>query len=93
MKDTLVLQKKNTPENIELYITKPYNKEPASNGNGTMIALKADSKTIVDEVHKIALENGAINEGLPGPRHNQDYYSYIRDAEGNKICIYSTSKN
>jgi len=82
----------NYPEEIKLYIMKPYNKEAASIGNGTMIAFSANSKKIVDLFHSIGLENGGIDEGSPGPRHETDYYAYIRDLDGNKICAYTTSK-
>ena len=93
MKDMLVMQKKNTPEKIELYIMKPYNKESASIGNGTMITFLADSKKIVDQFHSIGIKNGGINEGLPGPRHGEHYYAYLRDLDGNKICAFTpTSK-
>ena len=81
----------NYPE-IELYIMKPYNKEASSIGNGTMIAFLADSKKIVDQFHTIGLKNGGIDEGSPGPRHGTDYYAYIRDLDGNKICAYTCSK-
>ena len=57
-----------------------------------MIALKTDSKTNVDKFHAIALENGGVNEGLPGLRHDNNYYAYIRDLDGNKICAYTNSK-
>ena len=83
--------KKNN-QNITLYITKPFNKEAATNGNGTMIALLAESRAMVDKFHSIALEKGGVSEGLPGLRHDNNYYAYIRDLEGNKICAYSTSK-
>ena len=83
---------KDNPETIKFYITKPQNKEPATNGNGTMIALKTDSRANVDKFHTIALEKGGVNEGLPGPRHDNNYYAYIRDAYGNKICAYTNSK-
>ena len=84
---------KDNPETIKLYITKPHNKEPATNGNGTMIALKTDSRVKVDKFHAIALESGGVNEGLPGPRHDNNYYAYIRDTDGNKICAYTDSEN
>jgi len=84
--------KKNYSKKIELYLTKPYNKEPATNGNGTMIALQTNSRTSVDKFHAIALENCGVNEGSPGPRHDDNYYAYIRDADGNKICAYTNSK-
>jgi predicted lactoylglutathione lyase len=86
---------KNTPEKIEFYITKPYNKEVSSNGNGTMIALLANSRNQVNKFHAVALLNGALNEGSPGPRPSDEtnYYSYNRDLNGNKICVFCTSKD
>jgi len=83
----------NYPENIELYIMKPYNKKAASIGNGTMITFLAATKKQVDQFHAIGLKNGGIDEGSPGPRHGEDYYAYIRDLDGNKICAFTpTSK-
>ena len=81
---------KNTPEKIQIYITKPYNKEFATNGNGTMIAFLFIFKDQVNKFHEIALNNGALNEGLPGPRPSDalEYYCYIRDLNNNKICVY-----
>ena len=83
--------RENNPEKIELYVTKPHNQKPATNGNGTMIALMTNSKESVNKFHAIALENGAVNEGLPGLRHDNNYYAYIRDADGNKICVFTAS--
>ena len=84
---------KNTPKTIQLYVTKPYNKELATNGNGTMIAFLAKSKYQVNKFHEVALNNGALNEGLPGPRPSGalEYYCYIRDLNNNKICVYCIS--
>ena len=70
---------------VKFYITKPYNKENATSGNGTMVALSAETKEAVDKFHKTALENGATDEGSPGPRSDGNYYGYIRDHDGNKI--------
>ena len=70
---------------VKFYITKPHNKETATFGNGTMVALSADTKEAVDKFYKTALENGAIDEGKPGERSDGNYYSYIRDLDGNKI--------
>ena len=75
---------------VKFYITKPHNKETATVGNGTMVALSAETKEAVDKFHSVALENGAVNEGEPGPRSDGNYYGYIRDHDGNKItarCI------
>ena len=76
----------NEPNEVKFYITKPRNGEPASYGNGTMVAFLAKSKEAVNSFHKIALENGAVNEGLPGIRKDGNYYAYVRDLDGNKIA-------
>ena len=76
----------------DFYIMKPFDKNIATNGNGTMISFFVKSKKKVDEFHKKALSLGAINEGSPGPRHGKNYYAYLRDLDGNKICAYTTSK-
>ena len=73
-------------DHVKFYITKPHNKEDATVGNGTMVALSAETKEAVDKFHKIALENGAVDEGKPGLRSDGNYYSYIRDLDGNKIA-------
>ena len=72
-------------DGAKFYITKPHNKENANAGNGTMVALVARTKEAVDKFHKTALENGAIDEGAPGPRSDGNYYGYVRDYDGNKI--------
>ena len=76
---------KNNPKEIEFYITKPFNKKPATYGNGTQISLLANSTEAVDKFYSIALENGGKSEGSPGIRSG-DYYAYVRDLDGNKIC-------
>ena len=80
-------------EQIEFYVTKPFNAEPATVGNGTMIALLAKNRAAVDQFHQIALQSGGIDEGAPGPRpaDGEIYYAYARDLDGNKICAYSTA--
>ena len=70
---------------VKFYITKPHNKENANAGNGTMVALSAETKEAVDKFHKTALENGAVDEGAPGLRSDGNYYGYVRDYDGNKI--------
>ena len=70
---------------VKFYITKPHNKEDATAGNGTMVALSAKTKEAVDKFHATALENGATDEGKPGKRSDGNYYGYIRDVDGNKI--------
>ena len=72
-------------DQVKFYITKPHNKKDATVGNGTMVALSAETKEAVDKFHATALENGAVDEGKPGARSDGNYYSYIRDLDGNKI--------
>tara|TARA_B100000965_G_C19298446_1_gene629046 strand:+ start:330 stop:713 length:384 start_codon:yes stop_codon:yes gene_type:complete len=72
-------------DNVKFYITKPHDKETATFGNGTMVALSAETKEAVDKFHATALENGATDEGKPGIRSDENYYGYIRDLDGNKI--------
>ena len=78
---------KNNLENIEFYITKPLNKEKATFGNGTQVSFVADSKVTVDKFYEVGINLGGKNEGAPGERSG-DYYSYIRDLDGNKICSF-----
>ena len=76
----------------KFYITKPHNKENATAGNGTMVALSAETEEAVNKFHAAALSNGAINEGDPGIRSDGNYYGYVRDHDGNKItarCVIS----
>ena len=76
------------PKKIELYLIKPFNNKKATAGNGIMITFKANSKREVDDFYRIGINLGAKDEGAPGPRHGQDYYAYIRDLDGNKICAF-----
>ena len=81
---------KTSPENIEFYLTKPFNGENATFGNGAMIAMLVGSREEVDNFHATAVANGGIDEGKPGTRIEGDetYYAYARDLDGNKICGY-----
>ena len=66
-------------------ICKPYNKEPATVGNGVMIAIRLDSPAKVDAFHARALELGGTDEGAPGDRGGNFYAGYFRDLDGNKL--------
>lgn len=68
----------------------PYNKEPATIGNGTMIALAVKTPEQAKLLHKKALELGATNEGDPGPRGGVFYCAYVRDLDGNKLNFFCT---
>jgi len=76
---------------IEFYLMLPHNKQTATFGNGTMITFDIISKKKVDMFYDLALKLGATDEGLPGPRHEEHYYAYFRDLDGNKICAFSSN--
>ena len=70
-------------------VLQPHNGEPASGGNGTMVAFKVPSPKDVDRVYERAIRLGASDDGKPGPRGERGFYaSYFRDSDGNKICVY-----
>lgn len=71
-----------------LGIGQPYNKEPATWGNGTMIALQMPSKEKVHEVYDAAIKAGAKCEGPAGARGDTFYAGYFRDLDGNKLCAF-----
>jgi catechol 2,3-dioxygenase-like lactoylglutathione lyase family enzyme len=71
-----------------LWVGKPQNGQPASQGNGWMVAFAAPSRAAVDEAYAAALAAGGTDEGAPGlrPQFAADYYgAYVRDPEGNKL--------
>ena len=80
---------KSNPEAVEFYVTTPFNEEKATVGNGTQISFYIDNKEAVDLFHSTAISLGAKDEGAPGERYEGEYYSYIRDLDGNKICGYT----
>ena len=70
-------------------LIKPHDKEPATVGNGTMVALVADTPETVDKAHAKALELGGTDEGAPGPRDMPGFYAgYFRDLDGNKLNVF-----
>jgi catechol 2,3-dioxygenase-like lactoylglutathione lyase family enzyme len=73
------------------YVCPPFNKEPATFGNGTMMAFKAPSQEAVDAAYAAGMAAGGSDEGKPGyrpPDGDKFYGAYLRDPTGNKICIY-----
>jgi catechol 2,3-dioxygenase-like lactoylglutathione lyase family enzyme len=73
-------------------VTKPYDGQAATSGNGTMIALVQDRRDDVDRLYAKAMELGAQDEGGPGVRGEEGpqafYAGYFRDPDGNKLCAY-----
>ena len=71
-----------------LSITKPYDGNPASVGNGVMVALNAADPAQVDQVYAAAIEHGGTCEGKPGDRGGGFYAAYFRDLDGNKLNAF-----
>jgi catechol 2,3-dioxygenase-like lactoylglutathione lyase family enzyme len=73
-------------------LTAPYDGEPATVGNGSMIALVVDERAKVDALHAKALELGGSCEGAPGLRGDEGpqafYAAYFRDPDGHKLCAF-----
>jgi len=79
-----------SPELPALAITKPFDGNRATVGNGVMIALQVDSPEKVNLVYNKAIELGAKDEGPAGPRDALPgfYAGYFRDLEGNKLNVF-----
>jgi catechol 2,3-dioxygenase-like lactoylglutathione lyase family enzyme len=74
---------------LAFWIGTPFDQQPATAGNGAMVAFKARSWKEVDDFHAAALVNGGSSEGAPGlrPHYGADFYaSYVRDPDGNKLA-------
>ncbi len=77
----------NSKEGAGLGVTVPFDKQPATVGNGTMVALEAKDRAQVDALYAKALELGGTDEGAPGERFPGFYAAYFRDLDGNKLNI------
>lgn len=72
------------------YTYSPFNRQPASAGNGSMVAFLAASPGAVDAAYAAGMAAGGADEGRPGERlhYGKGYYgAYLRDPDGNKIHI------
>jgi predicted lactoylglutathione lyase len=86
------------PDEPSIAVSIPFDKEPASVGNGTMVAVALDIAEQVDAFYTKALELGGTCEGKPGFRpegaSSGFYAGYFRDLDGNKLnafCIVADS--
>lgn len=71
-------------------VTKPFDGNPATVGNGSMVAIMLDSTEKVDAFYQKALELGGTCEGKPGLRGEISgfYAGYFRDLDGNKLNAF-----
>ncbi len=85
-----------TPVLPDFYVKPTFNGQPASAGNGAMVAFEANSQEQVRALHAAALAAGGTDEGQPGFRASYGphfYVSYLRDPQGNKIALFSCDPN
>ncbi|MEJ2408392.1 MAG: VOC family protein [Novosphingobium sp.] len=68
----------------------PANGEPATHANGGTIGLASAGPEVVDAAHAAGLANGGTCDGAPGPRDAfpGSYGAYLRDPDGNKLCLW-----
>ena len=69
-------------------LTKPFNGEAASAGNGVMVAFQAKDQAQVQRLYDIAIASGGTCDGPPGPRGDNFYAGYFRDLDGNKLNAF-----
>jgi hypothetical protein len=75
-------------------VVAPFDGEPATVGNGSMVAFHLETPNEVIAFHKKALELGGRDEGAPGFRGGSPFFmSYFRDLDGNKLCAYHQAKS
>ncbi len=78
-----------SPEKPGLALSKPFDGNAATVGNGVMVALAVETAEQVDALYAKAIELGATDEGLPGPRGDSGFYAaYFRDLDGNKLNFF-----
>ena len=77
----------NSQDGAGLGITYPFDKQAATVGNGTMVALGAANREQVDAVYNKAIALGGSDEGAPGQRSPGFYAAYFRDLDGNKLNV------
>ncbi|WP_100643720.1 VOC family protein [Alteromonas facilis] len=75
-----------------LALTKPFDGNPATAGNGTMVALEVDTPEQVEAIYNKALELGATDEGPVGARSDWFFAGYFRDLDGNKFNVFCLTK-
>ena len=71
-----------------LGITRPFDGQAQSVGNGVMVALTAETPEQIHAVHAAAMAAGGTCEGPPGDRGSGFYGAYFRDLDGNKLCVF-----
>lgn len=64
----------------------PFDEQPATNGNGTMVGFAVESEAEVIRLHQKAIDLGGRNEGDPNQRGPM-FSAYVRDLDKNKLVF------
>lgn len=89
LKDTE--DKENGPGTI--WVEAPFDGQPATFGNGMMLAFRTKTRAEVRAFYASAMAEGGTDEGQPGPRprYGETFYgAYVRDPVGNKLSAFCT---
>lgn len=73
-------------EDFAFAVAIPFDEQPATSGNGTMVGFNLGTVDDVKRAHQLAISLGGTCEGEPsqkGPR----FSGYVRDLDRNKICL------
>lgn len=80
------------PNEPSLAVSKPFDQQAATVGNGTMVALHMQTPEQVTAFYDKAIELGGSCEGKPGfrPADNSSgfFAGYFRDLDGNKLNAF-----
>lgn len=76
-------------ERSKVCLTPPHDGNPAKNGNGPMLAFETATREEVDAFHAAALAHEGSDAGEPGIREGTHYVAYVRDPDGNKLCVFA----
>ncbi|WOE76532.1 VOC family protein [Alterisphingorhabdus coralli] len=76
-------------ERAKVCLTPPYDGQAAQSGNGPMLAFETTDRASVDAFHAAALAQGGADAGEPGIREGTHYVAYVRDPDGNKLCVFA----
>ncbi|MBX9946954.1 MAG: VOC family protein [Reyranella sp.] len=74
----------------QLWVLSPLDKKAATVGNGITVGLEAANRAAVDAAYAAGMAAGGRDEGPPGlrPLYHPNYYgAYLRDPDGNKVCV------
>ena len=84
------LYEKDGMQELAFWVSTPFDEKPATVGNGSMVAFRAESWRQVEDFYAAAIANGGTDEGAPGLRlhYSADFYAaYVRDPDGNKLAV------